>query len=293
MEIVLKVAQIVTPVFLTIGVGAAWVKSGRAFPTKFVTEFATRIAVPALILVVLMRSELTQEAVTVMLFASVLAYAAAGILFALVCLILGLRFQTYLAPLTFGNTGNLGLPLALFAFGEAGLELAVVVFTVSSVLVFSFGVAVVSGQFDWRRLLVEPIIWGTLIGFGLLYTDTELPVWMGNFLNLLGQMAIPMVLITLGASLVSLTGAGFLWASLLAALKMAICILIGWSAGTLLGLEGLALSVLILQIATPVAVTSFILAGLYDAEPEKVATFVIASTLLSVLFLPVLLGVLL
>ena len=292
MSLTLQVVQIVTPVFLMVSVGALWVWSGRDFPTGFVTEFVTKLAVPALIIVVLMRSELEKSAVTQLFLAALAAYGIACSVFAVVLAVFRLPMRTYLAPFTFGNTGNLGLPLALFAFGSAGLELAVVVFAVTSVLAFSVGIGLVSGSFSAKRLLSEPIVWGTVIGAALLYTDTKTPVWIANFLDLLGQLAIPLVLATLGVSLARLNANALSFAFVLSALKLFGSAAIGWGVGLAFGLDPLAASVLILQMATPVAVTSFMLAQLYEAEEGAVAAMVIASTALSIVTLPLLLGIL-
>ena len=51
---------------------------------------------------------------------------------------LRLPLPSFLPALTLGNTGNLGLPLCLFAFGEQGLGLAVAVYVTNSVLQFTF-----------------------------------------------------------------------------------------------------------------------------------------------------------
>ncbi|MEM9717166.1 MAG: AEC family transporter [Pseudomonadota bacterium] len=293
MEIVIQVLQVVTPVFLVVATGALWAKSGREFPIDFVTQLATKLAVPALIIVVLMQSELDEQAVSSMIGASFVAYGAAMALFAGVLLALALPRRVYLAPMTFGNTGNLGLPLALFAFGEAGLELAIVVFAVTSILVFSLGIALVSGSFAMRRLISEPIFCGTVIGTTLLYTGLETPIWATNFLELIGQLAIPLVLITLGVSLARLNGSNFVRAGVLSLMKITLCAAIGWTVAQMFGLSDLQRAVLILQLATPVAVTSYMLAQLYGSEPQEVATLVIASTGLSVLTLPILLSLLL
>ncbi|MEO0344527.1 MAG: AEC family transporter [Pseudomonadota bacterium] len=290
MDSVILILQIVAPVFLVVAMGAGWIWLGQDFPVEFVTRFATKLAVPALIVVVLMQSELSSAAVTEMFFASIAGYVALLIVFAGFCVVFGLAIRTYLAPLGFGNTGNLGLPLCLFAFGETGLEFAVVVFAVTSVLSFSVGIGLVSGKWSLRRLLSEPIFLGTVIGVALLYSDIHTPDWMTRFLELVGQMAIPLVLVTLGASLARLTGQFFLKAAGLSILKIGMAVCIGWMVSRAFGLSGVAQSVLIVQLSTPVAVTSFMLAKLYGSEPDQVATLVITSTILSVLTLPFLLA---
>ncbi|MEM0976323.1 MAG: AEC family transporter [Pseudomonadota bacterium] len=292
MGIVLHIFNTIAPVVLTVSVGAIWVWVGRPFPTEFITTFATRIAVPALIVSVLAASDLDPTNATTLFGAAFVSYILALAVFCGLLAGLGLSFQTYLAPMTFGNTGNLGLPLALFAFGDEGLASAVIIFTVTSVLAFTAGVAIVAGQVSGRRVFQEPILWATLLGVGLLFTDTDVPDWLMSFLDLVGQMAIPLVLVTLGVSLARLRAPKLPVAAGLSCAKIALCAAVAWGVGVMFGLPPLARSVLILQMATPVAVTSYMLAELYDAEPEAVAALVMTSTLIFLIVLPPMLSVL-
>ena len=107
---------------------------------------------------------------------------------------LGLDMPTFWAPLTFGNTGNLGLPLALFAFGQAGFDFAVVIFAVMAIISFTFGVWVVAGGGNPVAAIREPLVWGTVLGVVFLVLGWTVPAWAGATLDLVGQMAIPLML---------------------------------------------------------------------------------------------------
>ena len=109
----------------------------------------------------------------------------------------------------------------------------------------------------------------------------------------MGQIAIPIMLITLGVAVARLTPGRMMLAVGLSALKLILCIGIAWGVGTLFQLEPVALAVLILQISTPVAVTSYLLAEKYGADAQAVAGLVVASTLMSVAAIPLLLAILL
>ena len=125
MTLALTVLEIVAPVFLLAAIGFGWVKLGFEYRIEFVTRLSMTLAVPCLIFVALVNTTLDPAALTALTLASLAAYAGvSAAVFALVW-ILRLNIRTFAAPLIFGNTGNLGLPLALFAFGEVGLELAV------------------------------------------------------------------------------------------------------------------------------------------------------------------------
>ena len=198
--------------------------------------------------------------------------------------------QTYLAPLIFGNTGNLGLPLALFAFGEVGLGYAVVVFAVMAILSFTIGIWMVAGRGSLGRVVKEPLVAATLLGALFLWQDWQTPAFLTNAIELIGQMAIPLMLITLGVAVARLETKAMTRAVVLSVIKVVICASAGWAAATWFGLDPVAAAVLIVQVATPVAVTSYLLAEKYGADAQPVAGLVVASTLLSVIALPVILA---
>jgi malate permease and related proteins len=292
-NLTLTVLEIVAPVFLLAGIGFAWVKLGFEYRIQFVTQLAMTLSVPCLIFVSLMNTQIDPAALTALSLATVVAYGGVTLVAAVIVWGMGLNRRTYLAPLIFGNTGNLGLPLALFAFGDAGLSYAVVVFAVMAIWSFTFGIWLVAGAGSFGKVVREPLVWGTLLGALFLVQGWQTPKFMTNTLSLLGQMAIPMMLITLGVAVARLTPGGVGRAVVLSAIKLVICVAIAWAAGAYFELDRTALGVLVLQVATPVAVTSYLLAEKYGADAQSVAGLVVVSTLMSVAALPILLAFLL
>ncbi|MDB4132965.1 AEC family transporter [Amylibacter sp.] len=293
MELILTVFQIVAPVFILAAIGFAWVKCGWNYEIEFVTRLAMTLSVPALIFVALMKANITADTLSNLFFSSLIAYICLAFLFWIVGKIFKLNMATYWAPLIFGNTGNLGLPLAMFAFGEVGLSYAVVVFAVMAVGSFSIGVWMVSGGGSVSKVFKEPMVCATLLGALFLIQGWQTPKWATNTLELMGQMAIPLMLITLGVALARLKMKMISRAITLSVLKLIVSIAVAWIIGVYFDLNDVAFAVLVMQIATPVAVTSYLLAQKYGADANEVAGLVIASTVLSVFALPVLLGVLL
>ncbi|WP_341232588.1 AEC family transporter [uncultured Sulfitobacter sp.] len=293
MNLTLTVLEIVAPVFLLAGIGFAWVKLGFEYRIQFVTQLAMTLSVPCLIFVSLINTQIDPAALTALSLATVVAYGGVTLVAAAIVWAMGLNRRTYLAPLIFGNTGNLGLPLALFAFGDAGLSYAVVVFAVMAIWSFTFGIWLVAGAGSFGKVMREPLVWGTLLGALFLVQGWQTPKFMTNTLTLLGQMAIPMMLITLGVAVARLTPGGVGRAVVLSAIKLVICVAIAWAAGAYFELDRTALGVLVLQVATPVAVTSYLLAEKYGADAQSVAGLVVVSTLMSVAALPILLAFLL
>ena len=120
MSLLFSVSEVVAPVFILAAIGFLWVKLGFEYRVQFVTRLSMSLGVPCLIFTALMQTKIDAGFLQITVFASILAYALVTVAgFALVKLA-GLDLRTYLGPLIFGNTGNVGLPLAFFAFGDEG-----------------------------------------------------------------------------------------------------------------------------------------------------------------------------
>ena len=293
MDIALTVLEIVAPVFLLAAVGFAWVRMGFEYRVEFVTRLGMSLATPCLVFVALMQSEIEPSALGALSLAGFAAYGLVTVAMWVLVRLGRLDRQTYLAPLIFSNTGNLGLPLALFAFGDVGLGYAVVVFGVSAVIQFTFGIWLVSGGGSLIKMIKEPLVPATLLGALFLVVDWQTPRFLTNALELIAQMAIPIMLITLGVAVARLSIGAFGKPLVLAVLKVVISAGCATAAGLWFGLGPVAFGVLVLQVATPVAVTSYMLAEKYGADAEAVAGLVVVSTLMSVLTLPVILAIVL
>ncbi len=290
MSLLQEVASAVAPVFLLALIGFAWTRRGLSYDVAFVSRLSMTISIPCLIFMALIRSDVDPRLLRDTVLAATVAYVAVGAAMWALVRALDLDIATYWAPLTFGNTGNLGLPIALFAFGQAGFDFAVVIFAVSAIISFTFGVWVVAGGGNPLTAVREPLVWGTLSGAVFLLLGWSVPQWVGATLDLVGQMAIPLMLITLGVAIARLQPRALGRALWLCLAKLAICTAVAVAVGLGFGLPNDTLGVLVVQIATPVAVTSYMLAAKYDARPDEVAGLVVVSTLVSIPAIPLLLA---
>ncbi|CUH63351.1 auxin efflux carrier [Thalassovita gelatinovora] len=293
MNLAFTVLEITAPVFMLAAIGFAWVKAGFDYPVRFVTQLAMSLSVPCLIFTALMKTEIDPQALTTLSLASVAAYAAVSIAAFVMVRIGRLDLRTYLAPIIFSNTGNVGLPLALFAFGDTGLGYAVVVFAIMAIWSFTFGVWLVAGGGSLIKVVKEPLVGATVLGGIFLWQGWHTPTFVTNALDLVGQMAIPMMLITLGVAVARMHPGHIRKATWISLIKLALCFAISWAVGRWFQLDDIAFAVLVIQISTPVAVTSYLLAEKYGADAESVAGLVVVSTLMSVIAIPLMLSVLL
>ena len=286
----LQIVQIIAPVFILTAIGFAWVRAGWSYDVAFVTRISMTFSAPCLIFMALVRSEVDPALLRDTVLAAALAYLVVAVAVWALVRVARLDMATFWGPITFGNTGNLGLPIALFAFGQAGFDFAVVVFAVMLFINFTFGVWVVAGGGHPMAAFREPLVWGTLLGGLFMVYGWGLPVWIGNSLDLIGQMSIPLMLLPLGVAISRLHPRGLGQAIWLSLAKLAICVTAALAVGLWFGLPRMPLGVLVLQVATPAAVTSYMLAAKYNAGPDEVAALVVVSTAMSVVAIPVILA---
>lgn len=292
-ELLLRLLEVLAPVIITAGLGYAWALRKQPFDHAMVTALVTWIGAPALVFHTLATADISSQAIAEIGLASLLALCAFAAVAMTALRWARLPLRDYLPALMFPNIGNMGLPICLFAFGQQGLALAIIVFAVMSTAFFTIGVWIASRDSHWSRMLRSPLLWAVCLGLALNLSDTRLPLWLFNSSALLGQFAIPLMLFTLGVSLASMRvsdlsislpmGLGRVWGGAL----------IGALIASLLQLDEIARGVIILQCAMPSAVFAFLIAQEYQRSPRQVAGVVLVSTSVAVLSLPLLISLLL
>lgn len=288
-DLLATVAPIVAPVFVVAAVGYGWARAGMPFDTEFTTSLVSNLAFPCLIIATLAKLELDREAFSQMAWAGALTVLATGAIVAAILKLFRQSQPVYWPSMVFGNVGNMGLPLCLFAFGEEGLALAIVFFTVFVGIQFTLGISVAAGQVSARTLVRTPLAWACLAGIAIQLTGIRFPDWIGNTIGLVGDIAIPMMLLTLGVALAKFKVASLRRSALMSLGRLGIGLAVGIGIAELLGLEGTARGVLILQSTMPVAVLNYLFAARYDRTPEEIAGLVLVSTAISFVTLPALL----
>lgn len=281
---------VMAPVLIVAGIGYAWVRSGQAYPTDFVARLVLNIATPCLVLSSLSRTQLDMQAFGQMALACVAVSLLMGAIGLLLSRAMAQDWKVLVPAYLFPNTGNMGLPISLYAFGEHGLALAVAFFLMLSVGHFTLGMILSGAERSWRKLLVNPIILSLVVALLVRVFDLELPRWLANTTSLLGGMAIPLMLITLGVSLASIRVQHLGRGMLLGGLRILCGAAVGWLIAVALALPPLAQGVLVLQSAMPVAVFNYLFAVRANRSPEAVASLVLCSTLLSFALVPLLLA---
>ena len=284
-----ELLAIIAPLFICAGLGFLWAKRDWPFDAAMVTPLAMNIAVPCLAFSSISTLKVDPAAFGELTLAILVAFSGFMIVGAAVLKVAGLSIRTYLPSLAFPNVGNMGLPLCMFAFGDTGVALGMAWYVIASLGHFTIGIWLVSGSPSPAFLLKTPIIYSLIIAFAFMLTETVPPKWALNTTQLLGNLGIPMMLLTLGVSLARLRVIGLGRGIALSVLRLLMGLAIGVAVAALFGLEGVARGVLILDCAMPVAVFNYIMAERYGRGSSEVASMVVISTALSFATLPLLL----
>jgi malate permease and related proteins len=275
----------VLPAFFLIVAG---VLAGRLFPEldmSTLTRLTVYFMIPALVFRAISTTALTLSAASLLALGYLLYLVILGFTAALGSRGLAAKERRgVLVTSLFGNTGNMGLPIALFAYGEAGLERGVIVFVLSSMLMFAVGPTLLAsgtglGERLWAALKLPPI-WAALAGLAVNLLQAPVPLSLVRGVSLLGDAAIPVMLLSLGVqvyrSWIWDVGASALRSSFF---RLVMGPLVAYAVGLAIGLRGLDLSVLVLMAAMPTAVTMFVLAVEVRGDYEGIARTVVATTL--------------
>ena len=284
---------VMAPVLIGAGIGVGWSRWGPTYQTSFVTTLVVNVGTPCLVFATLTKLTIDVETFGEIAVAAALALLCFAVIGTIVLRLARLDRRSYLPSIMFGNVGNLGLPLALFAFGEAGLALAIAFFTVTAVANFTVGSWLSSGRLSVRELATSPLNYAVALSIVFMFSALQTPGWLANTVGLIGNLTIPLMLITLGVSLAGLRVAGLWRAFLLSLLRIGMGFAVGYGLAELLGFTGAERGVLILQCAMPVAVFNYLFAQRDNRQPAEAAGLVLVSTIISLATLPLLVLVIL
>ena len=289
MELYIKLFDVLFPVFFVIGVGYYLGVKDPKFDTNFITNFAGNIGTPAMIFYTI-----TTTGVTLNIFIEYFIYALViiggfAIIGFLFLFLLKKDVVSELPPLILPNTGNMGVPICLFAYGTAGLGVASAIASVIILLHFTVGVLLAKKSFSMKILIKNVPIYGIFAAVLFLYYEWEVPGFIENTTFLLTYTTIFLVLMSLGIALSRFQVVSWTKASILGAVRVIIGPIIGFSLIKYLDLEGYSAGVLLIQSAMPSAVLTYLVGSMYSEKKvvDSVASVIVTSTLMSLVTVPI------
>ena len=289
MELYLKLIDVLFPVFFVIGIGYYLGKKDPNFNTKFITNFAGNIGTPAMIFYTITTTGITLDIfVEYFIYALVIiaGFSLVGLLF---LFILKKDVISELPPLILPNTGNMGIPICLFAYGTVGLGVASAIASVVILLHFTLGVLLAKKKFSLEILIKNVPIYAILAAVVFLYFQWDVPGYIENTTFLLTYTTIFLVLMSLGIALSRLKVVSWTHASILGAVRVIIGPIIGFSLIKFLNLNGFFAGVLLIQSAMPSAVLTYLVGSMYSERKivDNIASVIVSSTLMSFITIPI------
>jgi hypothetical protein len=251
-----------------------------------VNRISMTILSPALIFSALASKDFDVGAYGLLMMGSVGVVLGSGLLAWPFARLLHADARTFVPPMMFNNCGNMGLPLAVLAYGASGFSAMVALFTISNLLHFTLGAWIVDHKARFGSLLRNPMVWSTFLGFAFALTHPPMPDWASTTIKMVGDALVPMMLLSLGVRLYEVR-----WDDWhLGLVGGLVCPLTGIAMAALLapvlGLDREQQGLLLIFGSLPPAVLNFMVAEQYRQEPAKVASIVLIGNLLSVIFVP-------
>ena len=289
MELYLKLIDVLFPVFFVIGIGYYLGKKDPNFNTKFITNFAGNIGTPAMIFYTITTTGITLDIfIEYFIYALIIigAFSLVGLLF---LFILKKDVISELPPLILPNTGNMGVPICLFAYGTVGLGVASAITSVVILLHFTLGVLLAKKSFSLEILIKNVPIYSILVAVIFLYFQWDVPGYIENTTFLLTYTTIFLVLMSLGIALSRLKVVSWTHAAILGAVRVIIGPIIGFSLIKFLNLNGFFAGVLLIQSAMPSAVLTYLVGSMYSKRKivDNIASVIVSSTLMSFITIPI------
>ncbi len=289
MELYLKLIDVIVPVFFVIGVGYYLGRKNPEINTDFITTFAGNVGTPAMIFYTITTTGVTLSVFTEYFIYALIIIGGFSIVGIIFLLLLKKDFISELPPLILPNTGNMGIPICLFAYGTAGLGVASAIASVIILLHFTLGVLLAKKSFSFEILIKNMPIYGIIVSVIFLYFEWDVPGYLENTTFLLTYATIFLVLMSLGIALSRLKVVSWTHASILGAVRVIIGPLIGFGLIKFLNLNGFAAGVLLIQSCMPSAVLTYLVGSMYSERKvvDSVASVIVTSTVMSFITIPI------
>ena len=289
MELYLKLIDVIVPVFFVIGIGYYLGKKNPDINTDFITTFAGNVGTPAMIFYTITTTGVTLSVFTEYFIYALVVIGGFSLVGVLFLLLLKKDFISELPPLILPNTGNMGIPICLFAYGTAGLGVASSIASVIILLHFTLGVLLAKKSFSLKILVKNMPIYAIIISVIFLYFEWDVPGYLENTTFLLTYATIFLVLMSLGIALTRLKVISWTHASILGGVRVIIGPLIGFALIKFLNLEGFAAGVLLIQSCMPSAVLTYLVGSMYSEKKvvDSVASVIVTSTIMSFVTIPI------
>ena len=272
---------ILFPIIIIIFIGYIWNKIGNNLNQTEITNIITWIGAPCLIFNTLIKLESSVFLLKDMILSAIFMVLSMFLFSYILLKLINFPIRTFINPMSFSNSGNLGMTISLFAYGSLGLELAVIVFMITSILHFTLGVSIWSGNWSPRFLIKTPLIYAVFLALSINFFSIELPKTLTNTTSVLAGITIPLLLFTMGISLNKISYKLDYKIIILIILRIFMAFTMAYLIIYLLNIDGIAKNIILLQAFLPAPIFTYLFASQYNVQPDKVANYLMTSTIIS------------
>ena len=289
MELYLKLFEVLFPVFFIVGIGYFLGRKNPKFDTTFITNYSGNFGAPALFIFAITSSGVTYSVFSEYFIYAVIALTSFALIGVIFLFFLKKDISRELPPYFLPNTGNMGIPICLFAYGSLGMGVAAAISSLVILLHFTINIFLASKKFDIKIILKSPPTYAVIVAVFFLYFDLEMPKVVINTVMLLGYAMIVLILMSLGVSLTQLKVFSLKDSIISSIGRVVIGPIIGFLIIKIFNLSGFAAGVLLIQSAMPSAILTYLVAEMYSPKKvvDSISSMIVVSTLMSLITVPI------
>ena len=289
MELYYKLFEVIFPVFFIVGIGYFLGKKNPNLNTSFITNFSANFGTPALIIFAVMSSGVTYNIFAEYFIYSLIAITSFAIVGVIFLILMRRDYVRELPPFILPNTGNMGIPICLFAYGSLGMGVAASISSVVVFLHFTLNIFLASKKFDVKTIIKSPSFYAILITVAFLYFEIETPTFVLNTVMMLAYATIVLILMSLGVALTQLKVFSLKNSLISSIARVIIGPIIGFTLIKIFNLSGIAAGALLIQSSMPSAILTYLIASMYSPKKviDSISGMIVVSTIMSTITVPI------
>ena len=289
MDIYLKLFEVLFPVFFIVGIGFLLGKKNPNFDTSFITTYAGNFGTPALVIFALTAGGVTFDVFKEFFFYALILLTAFGIIGLIFLVLMKKDYVRELPTFFLPNTGNMGIPICLFAYGELGMGIGAAISSLVVLLHFTLNIFLAKRAFDFQTIFKSPAFYAIIITVLFLYFEQPVPQFVLNTVMLLAYGMIVMILMSLGIALTQMKVFSFKDAVITSTGRVILGPVIGFIIIKIFGLSGISAGVVLIQSSMPSAILCYLVASMYSPKEivDNISSTIVVSTIMSLVTIPI------
>ena len=289
MDIYLKLFEVLFPVFFIVGIGFLLGKKNPNFDTSFITTYAGNFGTPALVIFALTAGGVTFDVFKEFFFYALILLTAFGIIGLIFLILMKKDYVRELPTFFLPNTGNMGIPICLFAYGELGMGIGAAISSLVVLLHFTLNIFLAKRAFDFQTIFKSPAFYAIIVTVLFLYFEQPVPQFVLNTVMLLAYGMIVMILMSLGIALTQMKVFSFKDAVITSTGRVILGPIIGFIIIKIFGLSGISAGVVLIQSSMPSAILCYLVASMYSPKEivDNISSTIVVSTIMSLVTIPI------